>query len=160
MPTEPGDSPPSERETLVGAVLMGGRVLSTAAVLYHSRLAQLQGLSHPSDAKALDLIVRYGPMTAGQLAERSGLAPASITGLIGRLEAIGAARRVPHPDDGRKILVEFNPQYEIDNLPLFDDLVRLLRGQLDDYSDEHLQVIAKYLTDAAELQTEATRLLG
>ena len=147
------------REALIRDVLLGGRKLSTAAVLFHTRLATQQGLGHPSDAKALDLIARYGPMTAGELAQRSGLAPASVTGLIGRLEAIGAARRIKHPSDGRKVLVEFVEQYAIDNLPRFDVLLGLLREQLDDYDDADLRTIARYLTDAADRQLEATRLL-
>ncbi|MBJ8346262.1 MarR family transcriptional regulator [Antrihabitans sp. YC2-6] len=147
------------REGLIQQVLLGGRELSTAAVLFHTRLANLQGLN-PSDTKALDLIVRRGPLTAGELSELSGLAPASVTGLIGRLEAVGAARRVPHPDDGRKVLVEFDPQFAIDNLPRFDGLLRLLREQLDEYDDDQLRTIATYLSGAAKRQLEATQLLG
>lgn len=146
------------REALIQEVLLGGRELSTASVLFHTRLANLQGLN-PSDMKALDLVVREGPMTAGRLSELSGLAPASVTGLIGRLEAVGAARRVPHPDDGRKVLVEFNAQFAIDNMPRFDDLLRLLREQLDDYDDDQLRTIAGYLRGAATRQMKATQLL-
>ena len=66
----------------------GGR-----AVPRHA-LAELSGLS-PTEWKALDLIQRLGPMTAGVLARESGLAPASVTGLISRLERKGFAGGCP-----------------------------------------------------------------
>ncbi|KAA0024662.1 MarR family winged helix-turn-helix transcriptional regulator [Antrihabitans cavernicola] len=156
MSTAESESP---RADLVQQVLTAGRTLSTAAVLFHTALAAKQGLI-ASDLKALDLIARNGPMTAGQLSEQSGLAPASITGLVGRLEAKGAARRVPHPGDGRKVLIEFNPQFAQDSLPLYDNLVRLLSDQCDDYDDAQLEVIAGYLTEAAARQLDATRMLA
>lgn len=149
----------SSRADLVEQVLLAGRTLSTAAVLFHTALAEKQGLT-ASDMKALDLIARTGPLTAGQLSEQSGLAPASVTGLIGRLEAKGAARRVAHPGDGRKVLIEFDPQFARNNMPLFDDLVRLLRDQCDDYDDAQLATIAGYLSEAAARQMDATRMLA
>ncbi|NMN98615.1 MarR family transcriptional regulator [Antrihabitans stalactiti] len=148
----------ADREKLIQAVEMGGRMLSTAAMMFHTRLAELQGLNQ-SDGKALDLIVRYGPLTAGQLSERSGLAPASVTGLIGRLEKIGAARRVPHPGDGRKVFVEFNPQFATDNLHYFDELIRLNRELMEEFDDDQLRTIARYLTEVSERQMQATRSL-
>lgn len=99
-------------------------------------------------------------MTAGQLAEKSGLAPASVTGLLGRLERIGAARRVPHPGDGRKVLIEFNPRYATDNLHYFADFLRQHRELLDEFDDAQLRTIAKYLNAAAERQLRATHTLA
>src|SRR4051794_39449858 len=90
---------------LAEQVDVGGRALATAAVLFHSALAELSGLS-ATEQRALDLIDRFGPLTAGDLAQRSGLAPASVTGLLRRLEQKGFARRVPNPGDRRSVLVE------------------------------------------------------
>jgi MarR family len=52
-----------------------------AAVMFHAALSARLGLS-ATEEKALDLLDRFGPLTARQLAERSGLAPASVTGLV------------------------------------------------------------------------------
>jgi DNA-binding MarR family transcriptional regulator len=61
---------------------------------------------HPTDYKALGILDRLGPMSAGQLAAHTGLAAASITSLVDRLEARGFARRVHDSQDRRRVLVE------------------------------------------------------
>src|ERR1043165_8022723 len=111
------------RDELVGRMLMGGRKLSTAAVLYHGALAEKQGLG-ATDSKSLVLIERFGPLTAGDLGERAGLAPASITGLVDRLERKGLVRRIKDPKDGRRVLIELDRETAAAMAPLFADLVR------------------------------------
>src|SRR4029453_5139408 len=71
------------RAELLDRLMTAGRAQSAATGLCHSTVAALQGLS-ATEEKALDLLDRFGPMTAGELAERSGLAPPSVTGLINR----------------------------------------------------------------------------
>src|SRR5215472_8211019 len=82
------------RRQLLDALFTAGRELSAAAVMFHTALAARQGLT-ATEEKALDLLDRYGPLTGRQLAERSGLAPASVSNLADRLEAKGFARRTP-----------------------------------------------------------------
>src|SRR5215468_4795554 len=93
------------RRTLLDALYAAGRELSVAAVMFHTALAANQGLS-ATEEKALDLLDRDGPLTGRQLAKRSGLAPASVTNLVDRLEAKGFARRTRNPHDGRSVLIE------------------------------------------------------
>ena len=148
----------AEREELVRAADAAGRALSTAAVLYHGTLAELSGLS-PTEWKALDLIQRLGPMTAGVLARESGLAPASVTGLITRLERKGFARRRPNPADRRSVLVEIVPERLGDGASVFDDFLRSLHDLYEDFSDDELRSIVRFTTEAARRQHEATRRL-
>ena len=147
----------TEREELIRAADAAGRALSTAAVLYHGTLAELSGLS-PSEWKALDLIQRLGPVTAGALARESGLAPASVTGLVGRLERKGFARRVPNPADGRSVLVEVIPE-RLGPTEVFDDFLRLLHELYEEFSDDELRSIVRFTAEAARRQHEATRRL-
>ena len=146
------------RDELVRAADAGGRALSTAAVLYHSTLAGLSGLS-PADWKALELIQRLGPVTAGVLARESGLTPASVTALITRLERKGYARRVPNPADGRSVLVEMVPGRLEAGLGVFDDFLRSLHALYEEFSDDELRFLGRYLAEAARLQHEATSRL-
>src|SRR5215510_1274925 len=89
------------RRQLLDALFIAGREISAAAVMFHTALAARQGLS-ATEEKALDLLDRHGPLTGRQLAERSGLAPASVSNLADRLEAKGFARRTPNPADGQR----------------------------------------------------------
>jgi DNA-binding MarR family transcriptional regulator len=73
------------RAELLDELALAGRAMSAATVMFHATVAARQGLS-ATEEKALDLLDRFGPLTAGELAKRSGLAPASVTGLINRLE--------------------------------------------------------------------------
>jgi len=162
-PSAPDDtrSPTGRRAELLEQLAMAGRASSVATVMFHTAVAARQGLS-ASEEKALDLLERSGPLTAGELARQTGLAPASVTGLINRLEQKGFARRIQNPSDRRSILVEVDVERMYARVaPLFADWVRSLEELYAGYSDEQLEVILHFLTEAARRQQEATaRLTG
>jgi DNA-binding MarR family transcriptional regulator len=162
-PSAPDDtrSPTGRRSELLEQLAMAGRASSVATVMFHTAVAAKQGLS-ASEEKALDLLERSGPLTAGELARQSGLAPASVTGLINRLEQKGFARRIQNPSDRRSILVEVDVERMYARVaPLFANWVRSLEELYAGYSDEQLEVILHFLTEAARRQQEATtRLTG
>jgi DNA-binding MarR family transcriptional regulator len=129
--------------------------------MFHTAVAARQGLS-AREEKALDLLERSGPLTAGELARQSGLAPASVTGLINRLEHKGFARRIQNPSDRRSILVEADIERMYARVaPLFAGWARSLQELYAGYSDEQLELILHFLTEAARRQQEATaRITG
>jgi DNA-binding MarR family transcriptional regulator len=149
-------SPRGRRAELLRELEAAGRAQSAATVMFHSTLAAKRGLS-ATEEKALDLLDRFGPLTAGELARRAGLAPASVTGLVDRLERKGFARRVPHPRDGRSVLVEVDRERVMASLgPLFADWVRSLDELWAGFSDEQLELILHFLNEAARRQQQAT----
>jgi DNA-binding MarR family transcriptional regulator len=144
------------RAELVARLHAAGRAQSAATVMFHTAVAARQGLS-ATEEKALDLLERFGPLTAGELAQRSGLAPASVTGLVDRLERKGFARRVPNPRDRRSVLVEIDRERVFASIaPLFADWVRSLEELYAGYSDEQLELILHFLTEVARRQRQAT----
>jgi DNA-binding MarR family transcriptional regulator len=147
------------RADLIAALDMAGRVHSSAAVMYHSALAALQDMS-ATESKAMDFLERFGPLTPRELGRHAGLAPASVTGLIDRLERKGFARRLPNPEDGRSRLVELNRERIAPLAHLFDDLVGSLHELYETYTDEQLELITGFLTEAARRQAEATTRLS
>ena len=162
-PSQPdrGRARTGRRAELLEQLETAGRASSVATVLFHTAVAARQGLS-ASEEKALDLLERSGPLTAGELARQSGLAPASVTGLINRLEQKGFARRIQHPSDRRSILVEADVERMYARVaPLFAEWARSLQELYAGYSDEQLEVILHFLTEAARRQQEATaRITG
>jgi DNA-binding MarR family transcriptional regulator len=62
-----------------------------------------------TDGRCLDIVENQGPMTAGRLAELSGLTTAAVTAVLDRLERAGYARRVRDSDDRRQVIVELTP---------------------------------------------------
>jgi DNA-binding MarR family transcriptional regulator len=156
-----GDGPArtGRRAELLEELGLAGRAMSAATVMFHATVAATHGLS-ATEEKALDLLERFGPLTAGELAKRSGLAPASVTGLVNRLEAKGFARRIANPSDRRSILVEVDPERVYAAMaPLFTDWVRSLEELYAGYTDEQLELILEFLTEVARRQQEATTRL-
>ena len=149
------------RAELLRELEAAGRAQSAATVMYHGAVAARRGLS-ATEEKALDLLDRFGPLTAGELARHAGLAPASVTGLVDRLERKGVARRLSHPRDGRSVLVEVDRERVMASLaPLFADWFHSLDELWAGYTDEELELILRFLNEVAERQRQATaRLTG
>jgi DNA-binding MarR family transcriptional regulator len=147
-----------EREELVAQTLAAGRELSTAVVMFHTAVGALAGLS-VTETKALEVIHRAGPLTPADLARHTGLAPASVTALLDRLERKQVARRVPHPTDGRRSLVEIDPGHLARQQEVFADLVHRLEALGDGFDETELTAVVRYLRAATAAQFEATRRL-
>jgi DNA-binding MarR family transcriptional regulator len=62
-----------------------------------------------TDMRCLNIVENQGRITAGRLAELSGLTTAAVTAVLDRLEGAGYARRVRHDRDRRQVLVEVTP---------------------------------------------------
>jgi DNA-binding MarR family transcriptional regulator len=143
MPGTSGQAYPVSEEELAEFARLG-REGSTLTVLRHARIAEKMGLSG-TDHKALDLVGQAeGPLTAGRIAELTGLSTGAITGVIDRLEKAGLVRRVRDPEDRRKVLVEVVPDAFARYAPLFESIVDRLRETLTQFSPEERKAITRY----------------
>src|SRR6476620_3955370 len=84
-----------------------GRKSSTATIMYQLAIADRLNLSL-TDLVAGEIVSRTGAITAGELAELSGLTTGAITGVVDRLEKGGFVRRVNDPNDRRRVMLEPN----------------------------------------------------
>ncbi len=132
---------------------LAGRELSTVTVMFHTAIAEKLGLS-ATELKTLDLLQRFGPLTAGELGGRTGLAPASVTGLVDRLERKRYARRIADPTDGRRVLIELNHESVGAAAALFSDFMRRLQELYAGYSVAQLETILHFLRAAAQQQQQ------
>jgi DNA-binding MarR family transcriptional regulator len=149
-----------ERSELLAALGRAGREHSDATVLFHTAVADQLGLN-PTDHKAMSLLERSGPLTAGEIADRTGLATPSVTALVDRLERRGLVRRVRHPEDRRRVIVEPSPDAVARITPLFEPTKRSLTRLYARYTPEELEVILDFLTRSAErLRSETAKLTG
>ena len=82
-----------------------------------------------------------------------------MTALLGRLERKQVARRVPHPTDGRRFLVEIDPGHLARSQVVFTDLVMQLKELSEEFDDDQLATVVRFLRGAAARQLEATRRL-
>ncbi len=138
------------------------RELSTRTVLFHAAIAERMGLSQ-GDHKALDLINDAAdtgsPMTAGQLAEATGLTSGAITGVIDRLEKANLARRAPDAQDRRKVVLQ--PTHARDNefWELLAPIAEATASGLQAYSDAELELISKFIRHSIEVTKQETSRL-
>jgi DNA-binding MarR family transcriptional regulator len=138
------------------------RELSTRTVLFHAAIAERMGLSQ-GDHKALDLIndgANTGaPLTAGQLAEATGLTTGAITGLIDRLEQAKLVRRAPDPQDRRKVVLEPTRERDAELWTLFSGISASMTEMTGRYTDAELEVISDFMRHSIELTTQETQRL-
>lgn len=135
-----------------------GRDLSNVIVMFHSAVAAKLGLS-ATDEKILDLLERESPLTAGQLVERTRLAPSSITAAIDRVERKGFVRRGTHPQDRRRVTVELNRERLREAEVLFADLVHRLEDLYGSYTEDELAAALRFMRDITDAQRAATARL-
>jgi DNA-binding MarR family transcriptional regulator len=146
------------RSELLAELQRVGREHSDATVLFHSTLAAEVGL-HPTDYKALGILDRLGPMSAGELARHTGLAAASVTNLIDRLVAKGLLRREPDASDRRRVLLSADVSELTDN-EFFRSWQRAATQVWERYSETELAVILDFLADTAERLRTRTEALA
>ncbi len=142
------------RDELIAQIMAAGREMSTAAVLHHAAVAEHLGLSVVEE-KTLELLQRTGPLTAGELARRSGLAPNTTSYVLDRLTHKGFVRRRKHPDDGRKVLIEVDENCMSSGARLFVDFARQTEQLLTDYTDAQLRTILDFSVRITEINHEA-----
>lgn len=150
---------PERRAALLTALHDAGRVHSGAAVMFHSTVSARMGLG-VTEEKTLDLLQRLGPLSAGDIAQRTGLTPASVSGLIDRLERKGFVRRARDTADRRRVFVEIDHGSLTGFRPLFEGFVRDLNDLYATYTDDQLELILDFLRRSAAIQQEATHELG
>lgn len=125
--------------------------LSTATILFHQKIAQKLNLN-PTDHKCLYLIMKNGHLTAGQLANLTGLTTGAITGVIDRLEGKKLVRREKDPNDRRKIIVVANQEKAMKVVsPLFASLESVMDKLYCEYSEEELQTILGFINKSVKI---------
>ena len=124
------------------------------------RFADVHGLNR-TDVRALVAIMdaarRGEALTAGRLGEAVDLRSASVTALVDRLEKVGHVRRVPDPEDRRRVGLEMSESAMAAGAEHFGGLARDLGAALEGYSDEELAVVRRFLEDMTDVITRHSR---
>ncbi len=119
--------------------------MSTRSVLLHAAIADKLGLN-PSDHKCADVLRdQPGPITAGRLAELTGLSTGAITGVLDRLERAGFVARDQDPSDRRRVVIRCTPERAPDLRPLFMPLRDGMIAFCARYTDGELRLILDFL---------------
>ncbi len=145
--------PSKRRLELMAALNAAMRDASGQGVLYSQEVARRLCIA-PTDLECLDFLAR-GPITAGALAELTGLTTGAITGVIDRLERAGLARRNRDNEDRRKVLVHATEAVAKRVAPFFAPMERHAMAALSGYGEEELALLLDFLRRAREAGSAA-----
>jgi DNA-binding MarR family transcriptional regulator len=140
----------SREETVrrIGELVREGQTLTDAI----DDLACAIGGINRTDARALDLAMLRGRVAAGEIARGAGLTSGGATAALDRLERAGLVRRVPDPDDRRRVLIEPTPRAFAGAEELYGELARDGAALFERYSDAELATILDFVERGKELQ--------
>src|SRR5271169_6083334 len=157
---EMGDTARHRRRQILG-IRESLRELSRQLSLLNHRVGVRLDLRDP-DLECLDLIAKYGPVSPSALARRAGLHPATMTGILDRLERGGWIDRGRDPADRRGVVVQAarGRGAEILRLYLIDSGMNTAMDQIcAAYDDKDLELLADFLHRTADAaRTAAERL--
>jgi DNA-binding MarR family transcriptional regulator len=148
----------STREELIAGLVGEWNRLGAELVLFSQSVADRLKIN-VTDLQCLAVVMSAGPMTAGQIAEATGLTTGAITGVVDRLETAGLVQREGDPADRRRVVVRALPG---DVLAAADPAVssafaRLAAAateQYEGYSDRELQLVVDALARAHPILLE------
>ncbi|MYL42665.1 MarR family winged helix-turn-helix transcriptional regulator [Virgibacillus salexigens] len=126
------------------------RLNSGRAVMFHELLSDKLGLN-ATDHKCLDFLNRSGPVTAGQLAQLTGLTTGSITSVIDRLEASGYVGRDKDPKDRRRVIIKVVPEEMEKISPMFQSIFESTVKILSQYNERETKLIHDFIKQCNEM---------
>ena len=113
-----------------------------------------------ADLECLDLISRRGPVSPSGLARQAGLHPATMTGILDRLERGGWIARERDPADRRGVVVRAVRRRGAEILRLYSGMNSSMDRICADYSGDELELLAGFLHRTAEAGRAAAEELA
>lgn len=124
------------------------RARQSAADQLEERAAVALGV-HRTAARCVELLLRSGPLSAGELSARLGLSPSGTTPLLDRLEEAGTIRRVRTAEgDRRRITIELTADGRAVAQGVWEDLYEPLAQLAGEYERRDLELVQEFLRRA------------
>src|SRR5258708_3772118 len=134
------------------------RKASSQGAMFAKIVADRAGISS-ADMDCIDFVNVEGRMTAGRLAELTGLTTGAITGVIDRLEKAGFVRRERDESDRRKVFIVPVAERMMELGRPYELVKRAMQKQSEAYSDAELKLLVRYGTDSYRSMLDATTQL-
>ena len=149
------------REELAGRVIYEARASEAATQRFDTLAAEALGINR-TDARCLDILDNEGgAITAGRLAELSGLTTAAITAVLDRLESKGYVKRVRDEADRRRVLVEQTPLLRKRTETIWGPVAREGQSMFEDFTRSDADAVIRFFRASRELnERHAERIRG
>lgn len=129
------------------------RANQSATDIFDETLAAFLGINR-TDGRCLDVIERRGRISAGALANETGLTTGAVTAVIDRLEAAGYVKRTRDSLDRRKVWVEPTESIRALTSHIFGFYQKLLPQMLQRFTPEQLAAVTAILELGSALNLE------
>ena len=149
----------SDRQRLTASIKQSLRALSIQLSLLNHQVGAHAGLNDV-DLDCLDLVARHGPLSASALAQRAALHPATMTGILDRLERGGWVVRERDPSDRRAVVVRALRDRNAELVRLYAGMNSSMNEICAGYDDAQLEVLADFLRRTVDAGREATEKLA
>lgn len=147
------------RRQLVVAIGDGLRALRAGLSLLNHQVGTRVELKDIG-LECLDLLDRHGGLSPTALARRTGLHPATLTGILDRLERAGWITRDRAEDDRRAVVVRPTLHRAGDILRLYAGMNARLNKICADYDEKDLALIGEFLKRVAKAGEDAAAELS
>ena len=150
-----------QRAAMIGTFMHEISRMSTWSVMFHQAASLRMGLN-ATDGKCLSVLRETGPITAGEMAEITGLTTGAVTGVIDRLDKHGFVRRAADPHDRRRVVIEpIESAIHTEELhQIFGPLAEATMNEfINRYDDEELALILDFVQRGADLMKAQTARL-
>jgi len=130
------------------------------SIQMHEAIGRKAGLSG-TDHKYLGFLMEKGQMTAGELADLTGLTTGAVTGLIDRFEKKKLVKRQFAEDDRRKVFIKPNTENIMTLfVPLYKEFRNKSEKLMASFSNKEIKIIETYFLKAIEIMNETTSKLN
>ena len=150
---------PSRKAELIKDIIVAIQDEQTQQTFLSNAIADRLGLTS-SELEVMGTLVAGGPLSAGDLAKRTGLTSGAVTRLIDRLVERGSVRRLADAEDRRKVLVEATPGALKVCEPFYGPIAKEGTALLEGLNEKQLEVILEYLRTSYEFSKRHTERIS
>jgi DNA-binding MarR family transcriptional regulator len=143
-----------QKKDLIGELISEFRAAGNQDSAFDNLAAERLGLNR-TDLHCINIIENSGGLTAGELAAEAGLTTGAVTGVLDRLERAGYARRVPDPDDRRRVKLEVTPKFYSRAGKIWGPVAAEWASRLGGrFTADELERVIEFLRTTSELSRE------
>ena len=127
-----------------------------ASIQMHETIARKAGFTG-TDHKYLGFFLQKGSLSAGELADLTGLTTGAVTGLIDRFEKKKLVKRIPDKNDRRKVIIQPDLKKMAELLaPFYQAFQDASENLIASFSGAEQEVIQAYLLKSLALANKTT----
>jgi DNA-binding MarR family transcriptional regulator len=148
----------SRKRELFDQLIDEVRRSQSATARFDQAVADALGINR-TDMRCIDVIQREGTLTAGRLADATGLTSGAMTTALDRLERAGYVRRIRDEVDRRRVLIELTEKTQQAGQRYYGNHMAEAKLLYERYSEAECELLLGFIRDGREFnEREAARV--